>query len=938
MRHFARLAPAAVIAYLFGAALAWASITGSISGVVTDQNGGVIVGAKVTALETQTGVRSEITTDSKGFYNFPALPVGKYDVEVQAPGFKLYRQSGLVIDVNSALRVDVSLQVGEVSERVTVLSESVHVDTESTQNGQVIEGSKIVTVPLNGRSYTDLLSLQPGVVPSAYTNQAPDTMDRAPSGDLHQGNVSVNGQRESSNGFMVNGANVEEGKNNGTSVVPNLDSIEEFRIITNNFDAEYGNYSGGQVNVATKSGTNSFHGSAFEFLRNTDFDARNFYNPAPGQKGDFKQNQFGGTGGGPIKRDKLFFFGDYQGTRQIRGNTVTTPVPSATVLPDASGNVNALSLFNSQSDGSAVVNGAPWASVLTGRLQPTTGQTVTAGEPYWTPTCASTAACVFPGGLIPKGAILNLSNNLLPLIPSVSSAAATATGSDFFTSSLPQRLRDDKGAIRIDDNTRFGVISGYYFLDDYNLNSPTPSNIGANVPGFGASTSGRAQLATISDTKTFGSTAVNEFRISFTRSAVQIGKPTQAIGPGTMAKLGFVAPATVGGVFNGGIAPVVPALDGVPSICLCNLGTSIGVPSDTPFQFNNTYQVQDNFTKVLGTHTWKFGGQYHYDQINYRNLFGQDGNFTFDGSESGVDYVDFLLGAVGSGGFIQASKQILDSRSKYAGLFVQDSWRVKSSLTFNYGLRWEFSTPWYDTQSKIDTIVPGQQSKVYVGNPSQGILGAPKGLVFPGDAGIPKTLAPTQYNAFSPRIGAAYSPAMTKGFLSKLTGGPGKTSIRGGFGMFRTAFEDLSQFQEVGDLPSGLFWAPGGQKLFEAPFFDRVNGSDGQKFPFSPTLNASPKNPNTTFDWTPFLPLDGNAEVSFFHKNRLPYAEHFDLNVQRQLGANTLLSVGYVGTMGHKLIAFVNSNPADHNLCLFLLDMPDESESGSWYHRLQPIQ
>ncbi len=943
MRHFAKLSSAAVIIGLLGAALAWASITGSISGVVTDQNGGVVVGAKVTAIETETGVRSEITTDSKGFYNFPALAVGKYDVEVQAPGFKVYRQRGLVIDVNSALRVDVTLQVGEVSEKVTVMSESVHVDTESTQNGQVIEGSKIVNVPLNGRSYTDLLSLQPGVVPSIYTNQAPDTNDRAPSGDLHQGNVSVNGQRESSNGFMVNGANVEEGKNNGTSVVPNLDSIEEFRIITNNFDAEYGNYSGGQINVATKSGTNSFHGSAFEFLRNTAFDARNFFDPV-GTIGDFKQNQFGGTGGGPIKRDKLFFFGDYQGTRQIRGNTVTTPVPSSTVLPDASGNANALALFLAQSAANpfnddptqplpsspsvpspVVGSGVDWSQVLTNRL----GYQVQPGEAYFNPSTVLDPAdfpnqpicttqdvsqpnhCVFPNGVIPKGAILGLSNNLLPFFPTVSSAAAIANGSDLFTSSLPQRLHDDKGAIRIDDNTRFGVISGYYFLDDYTLNNPTPSAIGgANVPGFAASTSGRAQLATISDTKTFGSTAVNEFRISFTRSAVQIGKPTQAIGPGTMARLGFVPPSGSGALFNGGIGPVVPALDGVPQVVLGNLGTTIGINSDTPFQFNNTYQIQDNFTKVLGTHTWKFGGQYHYDQINYRNLFGEDGTFTFDGGESGVDYVDFLLGAVGGASFIQASKQVLDSRSKYAGLFVQDSWRVKSSLTFNFGLRWEFSTPWYDTQNKIDTIVPGQQSKVFTL--------APRGLVFPGDAGIPQTLAPTQYNAFSPRIGLAYSPAATEGFLSKLTGGPGKTSIRAGFGLFRTAFEDLSQFQEVGDVPSGLFWSPGGQKFFETPYIDRINGPDGQKFPFSPIVGASPKNPNTTFDFTPFEPLDGNAEVSFFYKNRLPYAEHFDLNVQRQLGSNTLFSVGYVGTMGHKLIAFINSNPSDHNLCLFL--------------------
>jgi hypothetical protein len=918
-----------------GAALAWAGITGSISGVVIDPNGGVVVGAKVTAIETQTGVRTEITTDSQGFYNFSTLPVGKYDVEVQSSGFKLYRQSGLVIDVNSALRVDVKLQIGEVSDKVTVISEAVHVETQSTQNGLVIEGRKLLAIPLNGRSYTDLLSAQPGVVPSIYTNQAPDTSDRSPSGDLHQGNVSVNGQRESSNGFMVNGANVEEGKNNGTSVVPNLDSIEEFRIITNNFDAEYGNYSGGQVNVATRSGTNSFHGSAFEFLRNTALDARNFFDPA-GTIGDFKQNQFGGTGGGPIKRDKLFFFGDYQGTRQIRGNTVSTPVPSSTVFPGANGDANALSLFTTQyiangscgatnCAGANQVNGQTWADLLSMRLYGVTGK-VQSGEDYFdptnanlldpvktNPTCTNTSQCVFPNGVVPKGAILNLSNNLLPFLPSIGSAVATATGSDLFTSSLPQRLRDDKGAIRIDDNTRFGVISGYYFLDDYTLNNPTPSNIGANVPGFAASTSGRAQLATISDTKTFGSTAVNEFRISFTRSAVNIGRPTQGIGPGTMGKLGFIAPAGAGASFNGGIAPVAPALDGVPSITFGTLGTVIGIPSDTPAQFNNTYQIQDNFTKVMGTHTWKLGGQYHYDQINYRNFFGEDGTFTFDGSESGVDYVDFLLGAVGGGGFIQASKQLLDSRSKYAGLFVQDSWRVKSSLTFNYGLRWEFGTPWYDTQNKIDTIVPGEQSKVFTN--------APTGLVFPGDAGVPKTLAPTQYNAFSPRVGLAYSPNANNGFLYKLTGGPGKTSIRGGFGLFYTAFEDLSQFQEVGDIPFGLFWSPSGHKFFQTPFIDRQTGSDGQVFPFVLPSNATVKNPNSAFQFAPFEPLSGNAEVSFFHKNRLPYAEHFDLTVQRQLGANTLMSVGYVGTVGHKLIAFVNSNPSDHNLCLFLLDM-----------------
>jgi hypothetical protein len=912
MRFSLKLGWMTVLLCSVAAVVCWASIHGSISGVVLDPSGSAIVGATVTVTETQTGVKSDTTTDSKGFYSFPELPIGKYDVEIEANGFKTYKQTGLAVDANSALRVDATLQIGQKTENVVVNSDAVHVDLESTQNGEVIEGKKILAVPLNGRAYTDLLALQPGVVPSAYGNQAPDTQDRAPSGTLNPGNQSINGQRESSNGFMVNGANVVEGKNNGAAIVPNLDSIEEFRIITNNFDAEYGNYSGGQINVATKAGTNSLHGSGFEFLRNTALDARNFFVPAAaGPKDEFKQNQFGGTLGGPIRRNKLFFFVDYQGTRQIRGNVVTTNVPDTANMPDASGDVNALDLF--QANGSGVVNGDIWANALSSRLN----YPVTAGEPYWTDTCTLNTQCVFPNGVIPKDGILNVSSNLLHFFPQPN----TPNGPTNFVSSLSQRLRDDKGAVRVDANTRFGTISGYYFMDDFDLANPTPSDIGANVPGFGDSNIGRAQLASLGITKTLTPTSVNEFHLSFTRAAAHFGTPTQGVGGNdTLSSLGFTQPATVAGVFNGGIGPVEPSLDGVPAVNLANIGTTIGLPSVTTGQFNNTYQIQDNFTKVWGTHTLKFGGQFHYDQINERNLFGQDGTFAFDGSETGVDWVDFLIGAVGGGSFTQASKQLLDSRSKYFGVFGQDSWRVNSGLTLNFGLRWEFSQPWYDTQNKISTVVPGQQSIIFTQ--------APKGLLFPGDPGIPKTLAPTQYDRFSPRVGLAYSPRASDGWIAKLTGGPGKTSIRAGAGIFYTAFEDLSQFQEVGDIPFGLFWSPGGQKFFEAPFNDRVNGPDGQVFPFIVPSNATKAKPNTTFDFTPFEPLDGNAEVAFWHTNRLPYAEHFDLSIQRQFGANTVLSLGYVGTTGHKLIAFVNYNPSDNALCLFLND-PNNLAPGS---------
>ena len=259
-----------VCAILVGSICLWASINGSISGVVTDASGAVVTGATVTATNTQTGVKTTLKTDPKGFYSFPALQIGTYTVDVQEVGFKTESHTGLIIDANSALREDFTLHVGQVIERVTIEGEAAHVETDSTQMGEVITAKTITAVPLNGRAYTDLLALQPGVSPyTANDTGTPDISGRDVDGGLNPGNQSVNGQRETANGFMVNGSTVEEGRNNGAAIIPNLDSIEEFRIITNNFDAEYGNYSGGQVNVVTKSGTNAFHGSGFEFLRNT---------------------------------------------------------------------------------------------------------------------------------------------------------------------------------------------------------------------------------------------------------------------------------------------------------------------------------------------------------------------------------------------------------------------------------------------------------------------------------------------------------------------------------------------------------------------------------------------------------------------------------------------------------------------------------------------
>src|SRR5271163_214151 len=375
---------------------AWAGTGGSISGTVKDSSGAVVPKATVTATDTNTGIRQTTTTDSKGFYSFPSLPVGLYDLEFNGGGFRPYRRTAIVIDTNSDLIVDAALEIGGRTDVVTVTDTQVHVETASSQMGEVITAAQMTAVPLNGRSYTDLLALQPGVAPvtsvTSETVQDVGASALSPSGNLNPGTISINGQREFANSFIVNGSDVEEDVNNGTAVVPNLDAIAEFRILTNSYDAEYGEFSGGQINVVTKSGTNQFHGDLFEFVRNTDLDARNFFSPT---RGEFNQNQFGGTVGGPIRRDKLFFFADYQGTRLTQGvdsGNIAVPTAADRTTGNMSDQLNSqgftqLGFCGSQSDAVSMkvyedlcsVSGPNVAAQLSSKL----GYKVNPGEAYF---------------------------------------------------------------------------------------------------------------------------------------------------------------------------------------------------------------------------------------------------------------------------------------------------------------------------------------------------------------------------------------------------------------------------------------------------------------------------------------------------------------------------------------------------------------------------
>ena len=772
------------------------------------------------------------------------------------------------------------------------------VETESTQLGDVIDSQKMLALPLNGRSYLDLLGLQAGVAP---TTAGTIGGDRPVSGYIsNAGNISVNGQRETANAFLVNGGDVSEGRNLGAGLVPNLDSVEEFRLITNSFDAEYGKFSGAVMNAITKSGTNGFHGDVFEFLRNDAMDAKNyFFTDQP--KSELRRHQFGFTAGGPFWKDKLFWFTDYQGTRQLQGAEVSNvAVPSAAEL----GGQFDPSILTGTVDGGAGPTGncpasaAPcndWPTTLSNRL----GYTVVNGEPYSFDGCASTSDCVFPGGLIPSTAWAAPATGILPYIPAPNNANGT-----FSSNSQRDKVRDDKIGERVDFNSRkTGNWSFYYHFDDSTVNSAFPSG-GASVPGFPAVTPTRAQEFVMSNNKSVGTNAVNEARITFFRTSTHLDNPTG--GQASLASLGFVTGA--------GTLGIIPdATSGfpeyVPQIYFNNF--AIGTPSLITFQPNNTYTASDGFSKVMGKHTLKFGGEFRYLQVNERNLASQDGAFVFDGTVTGNDFADYLIGTpTGSGGgYTQAALQLLDSRTKYGGAYVQDTWKATSNLTLNLGLRWEASMPWYDTQGKIQTWVKGQQSTVFPGSP--------EGLVYPGDKGIPKTLAPTRYDNFGPRLGLAYSPGFSDGVLGKIFGGPGKSSIRASYGLYYTSVEDLNLFYEVGDAPFGLYWTSPGSVDFAEPFRNRLDGGtdgEGQRFPFTVPIPGSPA--NQTLSFAVYEPL--SYFPGYDVNNKLPYAEHFNFSIQRALGKSTVLTMSYVGTEGHRLISQTEANPGNAALCMQL--------------------
>ncbi|HWZ98083.1 MAG TPA: carboxypeptidase regulatory-like domain-containing protein [Candidatus Dormibacteraeota bacterium] len=787
--------------------------TGSIRGTVLDSSGGTVSGVSVSATQIETGLQRSVTTDSSGAYVILALPVGHYRVEAEAKGFQKFIRDRVTLDVNQNADLSFHLVVGGASYKVEVNSDASLIESTATSLGKTVQEREILDLPLNGRNFTQLGVLQPGVVPIT-----PGLATAG--GSLREGQAyAVNGQRPESNNFLIDGADNFNGVDGGYVMALPVDAISEFRILTHTANAEFGHSTGSTTNIITRSGTNSYHGALWEFIRNDAFDAKSFFAQ---DVEPLKRNQFGGTFGGPVKHDKTFFFLYYEGLRNRQGETTVATVPT---LAERGGDFSELCPMGFNAGG--VCNDP----------DPSHGHQI-----YNVFVPPHTPPQPIPFNQLPG--INSISQNILAFYP------LPNLGNNQFVTTQSKPQNGDQFGVRFDHYlTSKDTLNFRYSFNQGNVTDPL-STSGANVPGFPVGEDQRAQNFVATETHTFSPSLVGLVRFSFLRNKFLFD---EHINHTDLASLGF------------SYSPSLDVASGPPFVQVAGFA-SVGDPITGPRNsYQNTFDLNGSFTWIRGRHELKFGGGYGHDQINVLQGIATNGFFVFVNAPLTNPFASFLIGQPifflqGSGDFGRGL------RGNNLNAYAQDTFKISSRFTLNYGLRYEIPFPYTEVKNRANLFEPGVQSIVH---PE-----APAGLVYPGDPGVPRGLIQTKKDAFAPRIGLAWDPT-----------GSGKWRVTSSYGIFYDPF----------------YTGQGG------PLQDPISAP-----PYLQTAQINVPNFADPYAGLP-PPVNGFTQpmtLLVLNKDlKLPYAQDWNLNFQRAFGSDWLFEAGYIGTKGTHLPRFIEGNP-----------------------------
>jgi len=833
--------PLAVVCLLV-ASIAWGQASaGSITGAVTDPTGAVVVGASVELTNVATNTRRVITTNEAGLYNLPQLQPGTYNLRVETAGFKAQERAGINLQVGQVARIDFTLEVGNVTEVVEVTGGAPLLQSETTEIGTVIENQRILDLPLNGRNYLQLASLIPGATtdgPSSSQGQ------QRMGGARNEFSMNVSGQRVHFNHYSLDGLENTDPNFNTYLFLPSLDALQEFKVESGLFQAEYGRAIA-QINVSTRGGTNEFHGAFFEFLRNAELDAKNFFdnpnNPIP----PFKRNQFGFMVGGPVIKNKLFFMGNYEGLRERRAVTNTSSMPR---LSDRAGDFSGLR----NSDGSLRQIFDPASRVI--GPGPTGVNTVVSSTP-------------FLNNMIPANRVNSTSATVLKEFYPTPNQGAADQISQNFLSNESARIDNDQYTVRVDWSQN-DVSNWFFRFSESNELEYRPFV----VPGQGNNVDTDPYQAVLANTRLFGTNMVNEIRGGVSRLS-NGNIQTRANEDDVVSRLG------IGGVANN------PLFWGIPVFQINNYST-VGECNDCPFvNWDTVFQLKDDLSWTTGKHNLKIGTDLRRTRYNQIGAVVPRGRFTFNGqftssketttTTSGYSVADFLLGHI-SNSEGQVGAPIAAFRTHYIALYVQDTWKLTPKLTLNLGLRWEDEPPYYDKHDAIvnfdfrwDHSFQPIPVRLGEGDPNEGSQGFswPAEVGYVRDGRFGRRAGVNDPNDFGPRIGLAY----------RVTD---KTVIRTGAGIYY-----------VRDIGNAVF-----DVVRNAPFTTRAAEPANNLVP-----NQTYARPFTRTATPSFLLINQHGE-------RSSYVNQWTFGVQQQLTEHMSLEVTYLGSSGVKLRRLTSYN------------------------------